>query len=37
MVSTMVTDVDERRRSAELVASAAGLTPAGAAAGAGAG
>lgn len=37
MVSTMVTDADERRRSAELVAAAAGLTPAGAAAGAGPG
>lgn len=35
MVSTMVTDVAERRRSAELVAAAAGLHPAGAAAGAG--
>lgn len=37
MVSTMVTDPDERRRSAELVAAAAGLAPAGAAAGAGPG
>lgn len=37
MLSTMVTDVAERRRSATLVAAAAGLIPAGAAAGAGPG
>ncbi len=37
MLSTMITDPAERRRSAALVAAAAGLIPAGAAAGAGPG